>query len=86
MAPKTVFITGCNRGEWIGTYMNLWVCPTILWFIRIFSTVFLFLGSDPWCPGIGLELVRQYLALPSPPSHLFATYRSKERSGEHLDT
>ena len=31
--------------------------------------------------GIGLELVKQFLALPTPPRNIFATYRSKERSG-----
>eukprot|EP00088_Acartia_fossae_P016110 TRINITY_DN18984_c0_g1_i1.p1 TRINITY_DN18984_c0_g1~~TRINITY_DN18984_c0_g1_i1.p1 ORF type:complete len:265 (-),score=41.32 TRINITY_DN18984_c0_g1_i1:313-1053(-) len=39
MSPRSVFITGCNR-------------------------------------GIGLELVKQYLSLSSPPTHLFATYRT----------
>ena len=32
--------------------------------------------------GIGLELVKQFLALPTPPRNIFATYRSKERSGK----
>jgi len=35
--------------------------------------------------GIGLELVKQFLALPTPPRNIFATYRSKERSGELLE-
>lgn len=48
MSPRSVFITGCNR-------------------------------------GIGLELVRQFLSSPSPPDHLFATYRSEAKSGELLE-
>ena len=34
--------------------------------------------------GIGLELVKQFLALPNPPRNIFATYRSKERSGTEI--
>lgn len=48
MSPRSIFITGCNR-------------------------------------GIGLELVRQFLSSPSPPDHLFATYRSEAKSGELLE-
>ena len=49
--------------------------------------------SFNWCPskfsismtGIGLELVKQFLALPTPPRNIFATYRSKERSGAETE-
>lgn len=30
--------------------------------------------------GIGLEFVKQFIALPSPPKHLFATCRSPEKA------
>ena len=35
--------------------------------------------------GIGLELVRQLLAMPSPPRHLFATYRNSATAVELLE-
>ena len=35
--------------------------------------------------GIGLELVRQLLAMPSPPRHLFATYRNPATAEELLE-
>lgn len=47
MSPRSILITGCNR-------------------------------------GIGLELVKQYLKLDPPPTHLLATYRDPESSEELL--
>lgn len=47
MSPRSILITGCNR-------------------------------------GIGLELVKQYLRLDPPPTHLLATYRDPESSEELL--
>lgn len=47
MSPRSVLITGCNR-------------------------------------GIGLELVKQYLKLDNPPTHLLATYRDPSSSEELL--
>ena len=47
MSPRSILITGCNR-------------------------------------GIGLELVKQYLKLVPPPTHLLATYRDPESSEELL--
>ena len=47
MSPKTVLITGCNR-------------------------------------GIGLELVKHFLKLESPPIHLIATFRDEKSSEELL--
>jgi len=47
MSPRSILITGCNR-------------------------------------GIGLELVKQYLKLDPPPTHLLATYRDPDSSEELL--
>jgi len=47
MSPRSILITGCNR-------------------------------------GIGLELIKQYLKLDTPPTHLLATYRDPESSEELL--
>ena len=30
--------------------------------------------------GIGLELVKQFLDIPNPPHHVFATYRTVEKA------
>lgn len=35
--------------------------------------------------GIGLEMVKQFLKMPSPLNHLFATYRNEDKSGELLE-
>jgi len=48
MSPRSILITGCNR-------------------------------------GIGLELVKQYLKLDNPPTHLLATYRDPDTSVELLE-
>ena len=41
------------------------------------------LDSWSWCPppGLGLELVKQLVGLPTPVRHVFATYRSRSRAG-----
>ena len=70
MAPQSVFITGCNRGR---------KCNIAYYkFSRSIEIAQLHLIP---ITGIGLELVKQFLALPTPPRNIFATYRSKERSG-----
>ena len=48
MSPRSILITGCNR-------------------------------------GIGLELVKQYLKLDTPPTHLLATFRDEKSSEELLN-
>jgi len=35
--------------------------------------------------GLGLQLVKQLVSLPSPIRHVFATYRSKDRAGELME-